>query len=278
MISISKLVSHWRGLGSAGATVIVLLVTVPSHAAVSDTIRVNCGGGAYVDKAGRHWAADSGSVGGNAYSATSTVISGTNDQPLFNTERWGDTQEEPFYYLFDVKPGKYKVSLYEGTLYSNWCHVGDRVFHVDINGNRVLSNYDIYAEVGCSVAQIKRFTVTSHYGKIKISFTNVGDGHPKVNAIEIVPSATTTSVSGAAGDGKASGFTVSGGSGGLLVETQTEGAYFLELKNLQGQRVDRKVGFGAGSQSFANLRPGLYFLTTRADGLQADTRTVSVVR
>jgi hypothetical protein len=254
----------------------VLSAFATSHAAVGDTIRVNCGGSAYTDVAGRHWAADSGSTGGESYSATSTVIAGTNDQPLFNTERWGDTKEKPFYYLFDVKPGSYRVSLYEGTLYTGFCHVGDRVFHVDINGNRVLSNYDMYAEVGCGVAQIKRFTVVSHYGKIKISFTNVGDGHPKVNAISIIPSPSTVSVSGAAREG-ASGFSVSSAHGGLFVEARAEGAYSLELKNLQGRRVDRRDGFGAGSQSFTNLQPGLYFLTTRGDD-EASTRTVSVVR
>lgn len=253
------------------AVAVVLLAATLSNAAV-DTVRVNCGGPAYTAANGTQWAADSGFTGGQTYTENVTITN-TADQTLHQTERW-DSQD--FAYNFNLIPGSYIVNLYEASLYPNVCNAGGRVFDVTINGTKVLTNYDMYNEVnGCLIAHVKSFVVATTTGSINITF-NVGVAeNPKINAIEIVPG-TVVSVSGAS-KAIASKFTMSASSGALTVLSQVEGAYSLELKDLQGRRIDSRTGFGNGSQSFSNLRPGVYFLTT-VSGSESVTRTISVLR
>jgi hypothetical protein len=267
--------SYKRLSGVLCALSIVLLAANFSQAAVGDTIRVNAGGGDYVDVAGRTWVADAASTGGTVYTNTNDIIAGTNDQELFQTEMWADTDAGPFFYSFVVPPGTFTVRMYFAEIYNTWCNVGNRVFNVAINGSQVLGNFDIFAEVGCTTAVTKQFSVTTVTGNIQIDFTNVGSGHPKINAIEIfrVPGSSLYNKP----SGNHAKLLISSANGGLFVQAQTEGAYTLELSDLQGKRMGQKHGFGPEIQSFTNLNPGLYFLTSRI-GQQAVTRTVSVVR
>ncbi len=244
-----------------------------SQAADGDTIRVNSGASApYVDAAGRTWAADSGFVGGQVYSNFDVTIAGTADPALHQDERY-DTQD--FSYNFNVSPGSYIVNLYEATLWDGACGVGTRVFDVSINGTKVLTDYDMSAEVECLTAQIKSFVVLANDGKITITFHLGAVENPKINAIEIYPG-TTIGINGRVNGGP-SGFSVASSKSGISVQTGIQGAYTLELRSLRGESIGRKQGFGAGTHSFTNLRPGLYLLTSRV-GNQTATRAVSVVR
>jgi hypothetical protein len=252
-------------------------VTLSEAAVGKDSIRVDCGGTAnYTDSAGNVWVADSGFSGGQTYTATST-IAGTPDQALYKSERW---ESSDFSYNFNVAPGTYKVSLYESSLYAAVCNAGGRVFDVTINGTKVLTNYDMFNEVGCLTAQIKAYTVaTKADGKINITF-NIGTaGNPKIAAISVLYlNSTIVGIQGqskaTAANGKQS---IIASQGAFSVRTQTEGAYSLELSDLQGKRIGLKQGFGTGSQTFSNLKPGVYFLNSRI-GSQAFTRTISVLR
>jgi hypothetical protein len=255
---------------------LLLTVSVSNAALASDTIRVNSGATAtYTDSAGRVWAPDSGFVGGQVYSQTGVEIAGTTNDALHLDERW-DSQD--FSYNFNVTPGTYRINLHEASLYPDICNAGGRVFDVTINGTKVLTNYDMFNEVGCLYAHIKTFTVsTTSNGKINITF-NVGAAqNPKINAIEILYLNAT--VSGIQGQGQAgdSRLSIASSKGGFTVRPQTEGAYTLELSDLQGKRIGLKQGFGTAAQTFSNLKPGVYFLTSRV-GSQAFTRTVSVLR
>jgi hypothetical protein len=244
-----------------------------SNAAVGDTIRVNSGATApYTDAAGRVWAADSGFVGGEAYSNFDVTIAGTPDQALHQDERWDDAD---FSYNFQVTtPGSYIVGLYEATLWDGACGEGTRVFDVTINGTKVLTNYDMSKEVGCLTAQVKRFLVNTADGKINITFNVGAVQNPKINAIEIYPG---TVISVKSPRVNASKFSVSSSKGRLIVQTQAKGAYTLRLQDLHGKRIAEKHGFDGGTQSFAGLRPGVYFLTSTAGG-ESVTRRVSVLR
>ena len=264
--------SFYKKLPAVSWALSMLLLAFTSSHAARDTVRVNCGGPAYTDAAGHAWAADSGFTGGQTYSETGTSIANTPDQTLYQTERWDSA---PFSYNFNVTPGSYRVSLYEASLYSGVCNAGGRVFNVSINGTAVLTNYDMFNEVGCLTAQIKQFVVATTDGKININFTLGSASNPKIDAIEIVPG-TSTSISKKPNGGQ-SGFSISNLNGGLSVQTQTEGAYTLELSNLQGKRIGQKHGFGFGLQSFTKLNPGLYLMTLRMNH-QTVTRTISVLR
>lgn len=62
---------------------------------------------------------------------------------------------------------------------------GARVFHVDIEGTRVLTNFDIHANVGPRTAMAFKYDVVAlENGKIDILFTNVTE-NAKISAIEV---------------------------------------------------------------------------------------------
>jgi hypothetical protein len=65
---------------------------------------------------------------------------------------------------------------------------GERKFNVDINGRRVLSDYDIAAEVGKDKAVVKDFQGISPdaSGNIVIAFTRGSAGEPKICGIQVV--------------------------------------------------------------------------------------------
>jgi len=142
-------------------------------------LRVNAGGPAYTDGLGRVWTADNGATGGTPYSVTS-AISGTTTAALYQTERYGT-----FQYQFAVPNGSYMVNLKFAELY--FAATGQRRFNVAINGNAVLTNFDVVAAAGGGLKAVdKAFPVAVTNGQIAIQFIPVLST-PTVNAIEIVP-------------------------------------------------------------------------------------------
>jgi hypothetical protein len=139
---------------------------------------VRAGLGAYTDKAGKVWAADTGFTGGSA-STTGAAIAGTTDPALYQGERWGD-----FSYQFAVPNGTYTVTLKFAEIY--WTQKGQRVFNVALNGQAVLTNFDILAQVAPNTALDKSFTVAVTGGTLTAAFTTVTDA-AKLSAIAIGP-------------------------------------------------------------------------------------------
>jgi hypothetical protein len=145
----------------------------------SGAIRVNSGGPAYTDPLGRSWSADTGFSGGSIYSTTST-IAGTSTPVLYQDERYG-----AFSYQFPVVNGGYTVNLKFADLY--FTTPGQRVFNVAINGQTVLSNFDIVAAAGGGFTAVDEpVTINVTNGTITIQFIAV-QNTPTVSAIEIVP-------------------------------------------------------------------------------------------
>ena len=64
-----------------------------------------------------------------------------------------------------------------------------RVFHVDIEGQRVLTNYDIFVDVGYLHAVDKQFVAQVADGMLDIVFTSVSD-FAVVSAIQVVDGST----------------------------------------------------------------------------------------
>jgi acid phosphatase len=153
---------------------------VPMSAAppALSTVRVNAGGGGYVGADGRVWQADSGFSAGRTY-VSSAAIAGTTDTALYDSERYGTMT-----YTFAVANGTYQVTLKFAELY--WSLPGQRVFKVSINGQQVLTNFDILANVARNTAIDKSFTVSVTGGTLAITFTTVVD-NAKIDAIEVVP-------------------------------------------------------------------------------------------
>jgi hypothetical protein len=159
------------------ATATVNLTTASSASA----IRVNSGGGAYTDPQGRLWSADYGSTTGSTY-VSSNPISGTDAPALYQSERWHSSQ---LIYEYTVPNGTYQVTLKFAEIY--FTSAGQRVFHVDINGQRQLTNFDpCVAGGGPNRAADRTFTVSVTNSKVTIQLVPVVS-NPEIGALEILP-------------------------------------------------------------------------------------------
>jgi hypothetical protein len=160
--------------------------SVTVSAVVLSVLRINSGG-----RAVETFAADNSFNGGSTYSTTQTVSTAGVTSPapktVYQSERYGN-----FTYTAEglIAGGTYTVRLHFAEIY--WSSAGQRVFNVSINGQQVLSNFDIYAAAGGKYkAIVKEFTATATNGQIAIVYSTLRD-NAKSSGIELVP------VSGAA--------------------------------------------------------------------------------
>lgn len=161
-------------------------------------IRVNCAGPQFTGEGALVWAADRaytvGSWGFTTAGNTNTravAIANTTDDTLFHTERWNATLG----YSFDIANGTYQVRMRFADTFSGTAFVGARRFNVSLEGLQVLTNFDIFAEVGANAAVDRTFIVTVSDGQLNISLTQGAADMPLINAIEVItyfPPATPT--------------------------------------------------------------------------------------
>jgi hypothetical protein len=153
---------------------------------ISSTWRVNAGGPNYTDTKGNLWVADTQYTGGTSAPGGGT-ISGTSDSALYDTQRYGGS----FSYTFNVPAGNYQITLKFAETYSGDFANGDRVFNVSVNGTQVLTNLDVYSQVGADAADDKVFNnVAPASGLITIQFTAAAssvDQNALIEAIQIIP-------------------------------------------------------------------------------------------
>ena len=154
--------------------------------------RINCGGNAYTDSLGNSWSADTGFNTGLTFS-TGNTITGTADPALYQKERFDLAGGPDLTYSLSVPaPGSYRVKLHFAEIFAGSSLPGQRVFDVSIEGQLVLNDYDVAAEVGAFASVIKQFDILVTDGTVDITFGHVVE-NPKVNAIEVVvevPSST----------------------------------------------------------------------------------------
>ncbi|WP_439883480.1 malectin domain-containing carbohydrate-binding protein [Pontibacter sp. MBLB2868] len=156
---------------------------------------INAGGPQYKDTQSRTWAADAGFAGG-VTSSKSFDVAGTSDDALYLTYRYASSGA-PFSYNVQLSAGTYTIKLhfmepYFGAPGGGTGSAGRRVFNVDVEGQRVLSNFDIFAQNGAATAVVKTFEgVTVSDGTLNIDFSSIKD-NAIVSAIEIVGGTTPT--------------------------------------------------------------------------------------
>ncbi len=178
-------------LGLVGLLYLATYLIIPARPvrATGQTIRVNAGGPAYADSQGRAWAADQNFNTGFTNSTTAP-IAGTNDDALYQTERWDWTNDPELAYNFAVPDGVYQVRLHFAEIYGLTSYPGGRAFDVGIEGDTVLHNLDIFSEVGANTALVKEFATTVADGQLTINFAHGASNNPKIAAIEIIPTST----------------------------------------------------------------------------------------
>ena len=159
--------------------------------------RVNAGGATVpsVD-GGQDWLGDT-SPPGSTYRNTGTSANGSlgggvdatvpEGTPLsvFTSERWDPAPEPELHWSFPVPAGTdVQVRLYMADTCTCTPDPGSRVFDVTLDGDLVLDDLDLNAEVGHGVGTMRSFDVTSD-GAVDIELLH-GVENPLVNAIEIV--------------------------------------------------------------------------------------------
>ncbi len=173
--------------GNSTASAQASATTQPA-ASGTEIVAINAGGPAESNASGGDVSfvadEDYSAGGGTAVTANTIVTAGvTNAAPaaVYQSERAGQFT----YTIPGLTAGsQYTVLLHFAEFY--FTAAGDRVFNVAINGTSVLSNFDIFANVGANKALVKQFTATaSSSGQIVIAFTNGTADQPKSSGIEI---------------------------------------------------------------------------------------------
>ena len=158
----------------------------------SGEFKINCGGEQVVDGYGKTWRADQayvagsyGYVGGSAYS-TSDPINNTTIDPIYQSEHYNMSE-----YRIDLPNQDYLITLHFAEIY----HIanGKRVMSVKIEGRQVLTDLDIYSEVGHDAAlsysfSTKALGISINDNVLDISFSQKSDV-AKISGIEISPDA-----------------------------------------------------------------------------------------
>jgi len=147
---------------------------------------VNIGGPEVSAQDGRLFAADDANpdwIRNGERSETITEIANTDDDALYQTDRWG-----PMGIFIPVpEPGVYLVELFFAEIFygvNTDSAVDQRVFNVNIEGFPVLREYDINSAAGGpATAIIEPFEATTFDAVLNMAFTQGSADNPKLAAV-----------------------------------------------------------------------------------------------
>lgn len=168
------------GMATAVLCCTPLLGAPAAHASTPFVFRSTGAWNDVTDAKGNVWKAREGLVGGYG---TSILLVGkpialASDPKPYDTNTFGVQG----YKIPVPAKGTYTVTLY---MAEDWVRkAGDRVFNVDAEGERQISNVDIYAAVGFGTAYRRSFTVPVDDGELDLSMTAVTE-KPLISAVEV---------------------------------------------------------------------------------------------
>jgi hypothetical protein len=139
---------------------------------------------AYTDSHGNVWAPDTDFNVGTS-SAVTLGIKGTSDPTLYQGERYSLNDSPALTYKIPAAAGNYTLNLYFAETY--FSSKGQRIFNVKVNGASVLTNFDIVAAAGASLAATMQTFLISSTGTVTIEFDHGSANNPKIDAIELIP-------------------------------------------------------------------------------------------
>jgi len=153
--------------------------------------RVNCGDGSSTDFHNNLWLADQpytpgswGYAGTNRYIYSVThAITNTTDPVLYQTESYFNPGDGA--YRFTVPNGEYKVTLKFAEIYNGITPFNPRIFSVNLEGTRVITNLSLFATSGQYSATDGTYLVSVSDGSLDIDFIK-GEENPKISAIEVM--------------------------------------------------------------------------------------------
>ncbi len=157
--------------------------------------RVNAGATeSYETEDGTTWKADKsrwkgegnwGAEGGKAVNRGNIEIRNTNHDNIYRHERWGMPG-----YSFEVPNGTYKLRLHFAETYHGVESQGTRLFSVNVEGKRVIEDFDVFRAAGgrrqtAVVRTIENVDVSD--GELNITF-DFQSLTPLINGIEVIKS------------------------------------------------------------------------------------------
>jgi hypothetical protein len=149
----------------------------------SGPVAIDSGGGAVGS-----FLADTDFSGGSTYSVTTTIdlsaVANPAPTAVYQSERYGAFS----YAIPGLTPGgNYKVRLHFAEIY--FTTAGQRIFNVAINGQPVLTNFDIVATAGgANKANIQQFFAQADStGTLTITYSLGSANEPKSSGLEILP-------------------------------------------------------------------------------------------
>ena len=165
--------------------------TEAAEAAGAFVLRINCGSDAdYEDPDGNVWKADQpfeeggwGYEGGGAVTRSEDIeIKKTALGPLYRTERYSLDR-----YRISVPNGRYSVALHVAETYWEVIAAGERIYDIDIEGEKLLPGFDPVKAAGGSActAVVKSFDVEVTDGELTVGFTPEIQS-AMINGIEVV--------------------------------------------------------------------------------------------
>jgi hypothetical protein len=130
------------------------------------------------------WSPDAYFEGGQL-ATYATPVSGTDDQELYDSERWGN-----FSYAIPVAPGRYTVTLHFAARHGEWPSASraEHVFDVYCNGKVLLKDFNLAKEARQSDIVVRRENgmEPNAQGKLMLTFAPV-QGYASVTGIEVAP-------------------------------------------------------------------------------------------
>lgn len=160
-----------------------------SNSIQNSTLLINSGGNSLTHN-NNLFIEDKNYEGGRPYTNTDAIV-----PTIYQTERSGPNKF--FTYNIPVDNGNYTVILhfveiYWGATGGGSGGIGKRIFDVDLEGEKILDDFDIYKEVGAETLITKSFEVTITDGNINIDFSSLssvgGIDQAKISAIEVYES------------------------------------------------------------------------------------------
>lgn len=169
----------------------VTMITDSFSFFVFEEIRINTGGDQITGPGGEIFIEDEYFNSGSQY-VKAVDVAGTDDDVLYQSERYTNNEGSFGYEIPVALSGEYDIRLHFAEIFfgvdANQLDkgAGSRVFDVVIEGQEVLSNFDILAETDPATALVKDFdNVNVSDGFVSIYFNGIVQS-PKVNGIEIL--------------------------------------------------------------------------------------------
>jgi alkaline phosphatase D len=211
---------------------------------------VNIGGSGFTSGEGLVYSADQNFSGGTTNS-TGSVIAGTGDDALYQSERYGKS----FSYIIPLANGDYQVILKFAEVHFGTA--GSRVFNVSLEGNQVISNLDIFSKIGKDAAYDETHEVTVSDGQLNIDLSAVTN-NAKISGI-LVSAAGGATISRLPGELSSTPSLISS-QGALMLSLPESGKITLWISDVKGQRINlvnnQEMSRGTYKLQSGNLNPG----------------------